>query len=348
DVGPRAYAFRYLSEPDRALIGVVLSSESRGARIDAVTPDSPADRAGLRSGDIMTDINGKALASAEPEQALSDARKRLSDLKDGEEVRVSYSRAGKAAGEVTLTAQRREAHDWQRLFAGEGDTDVRVITRDMRVDSAEIERTVAQSMREARKAIDAARIDAASSGNDASSPSDDVRRAMVDARKAMRHAEMARIESARHSMPWWGISLAALNPDLGRYFGSDSGVLVLSSSTDTLPELKAGDIIRKVADQVVTRPEDALRTLRDQPTGSTVKIDILRERKASVLNVKVPEYKSIFNVGRATLPPAPPAPPAAPNAPAGSIAPVQPDPPAPNVPLAPPGPRSSADPDHSA
>lgn len=343
DVGPRAYAFRYLNDPDRALIGVVLSPVANGVRVDAVTPDSSAERAGLRSGDVITAVNGKALAAGEPEHALADARKRLGDLKDGEEVRLGYTRAGKPAGEITLKAQRREAHDWQRLFAGEGGTDVQVYQRELRINGAEIEREVETSMREARKAMDDARVEAERAGSDASSAREAARRSMVDARKAMQQAEIARIDIARHAMPWWGISLATLNADLGRYFGTDTGVLVLSTSTDTLPDLKAGDIIRKVSGETVTRPEDALRALRDQPTGSSVAMDILRDRKALVLDVKVPEYKSIFSVGRAPLPPAPPSPPDAPHAPAGSSAPAPPAPPAPKAPPAPPSPRASVD-----
>ncbi|MCB1576055.1 MAG: hypothetical protein KDI81_01585, partial [Xanthomonadales bacterium] len=79
--------------------------------------------------------------------------------------------------------------------------------------------------------------------------------AMAEARKAMREARLE-IERSRRGlagsdagdistafdssfelMPWWGLNLASLNPDLGRYFGTDSGVLVLSASRNALKEL---------------------------------------------------------------------------------------------------------------
>lgn len=349
DVGPRAYAFRYLNEPDRALIGVVLGAN---ARIDALTPDGPAERAGLRSGDRITRINGEALDANDARKALEAARKGLADLKDGEEVRIGYARDGEAGGEVRLKAQRREALNWPSLVAGaDVDVDVDVdgavvVDRQMRVD---IDTTVRESMERAREAMATARLDAerarqaGRSGVDAEQARANANVAREQARQALRHAEIARIDSLRHAMPWWGISLAPLNAELGRYFGSDSGVLVLSANADTLPDLKPGDVIRKVGGEAVARPEDALRALRDQPTGSTVPVDVLRERKALVLKVKVPEYKSIFSIGRAApLPPDPPSPADAPAPPAPPAAPPAPGAPAPAAPLPPSAPPAPA------
>lgn len=337
DVGPRAYALRYLNEPDRAIVGVVLGPN---ARIDALTPDGPADRAGLRSGDRITHINGQAIDAKDGRKSLDAARKGLADLKDGQEVRIGYARDGAADGEVRVKAQRREALNWPSLIA-DVDTDV-VIDKQMRID---IDTNVRESMQRAREAMAEARVDyeraraeAGRAGNEAGQARANAGHAREQAERAMQHAEIARIDSLRHAMPWWGISLASLNGDLGRYFGSDSGVLVLSASPDTLPDLKAGDVIRKVDGEKVTRPEDALRALRDQPTGSTVDLDVLRDRKALVLKVKVPEYKSIFSIGRSA--PLPPLPPLAPDAPAPPAAPDASDAPrpprAPAAPTAPP------------
>ena len=109
DVGPRAYAFRYLGQPDRAMIGVVLASDSHGVRINAVTPDGPAARAGLHDGDVIVSINGQTLAGNEPAQSLAAARKLLGDIKENEEIRIAWQRGAKAQSEMLLKAQRREA-----------------------------------------------------------------------------------------------------------------------------------------------------------------------------------------------------------------------------------------------
>jgi S1-C subfamily serine protease len=331
DVGPRAYAFRYLNESDRAVIGVVLSPEPRGPRISALTPDSPAERAGLRSGDIITSINGHALAAKEPEASLTKARELLGNLKNGQQVRLGYLRDGSKTSELTLKAERREALNWPRLFTGEND-DVKVIVHagDTGTVPPDLDARIAADI--ARAEADAARARANGDRERAvnSRWRADTQRAVADTDR--HRADIVRIEaSMRDAMPWWGLNLAALNDDLGRYFGSKRGVLVLSANKETLPDLKAGDVIREVAGRSVQRPEEALRALRDQPTGSEVEIAILRERKPLALKIKVPEYKSIFNIGRLAVPagvpalpgtptiappPAPPAPPAAPLTPA--------------------------------
>ena len=335
DVGPRAYAFRYITDPDRAIIGVVLASEARGARIEALTPDGPAERAGLRSGDVITTIDGKSLAGGDAETKLDDARERLAGLKDGQEVRIGYERDGKAGKELRLAAQRRAAKSWPTLIAGTPDDDARI----------EIEQQMRDGIVWKQAEVKRAYADAVRAGAEA-------QRAMSEADRARIEAGMARIEALRDIRPGWDINLTSLNPELGRYFGTDSGVLVLSSGSDTLAGLKAGDVIRKIEGRPITRPEEALRALRDEPTGSEVELDVLRERKAVALKVKVPEYKSIFRIGRAApLPPIPPVPPTPPTAPhpadapaaLGDAVPAPPAPPSPpTAPVAPMAPDALA------
>ena len=38
--------------------------------------------------------------------------------------------------------------------------------------------------------------------------------------------DMSAMRGVRMGMPWWGLNLAPLNADLGRYFGTEKGVLV--------------------------------------------------------------------------------------------------------------------------
>ncbi len=144
---------------------------------------------------------------------------------------------------------------------------------------------------------------------------------------AMRHASDG-MRELRLLTPWWGLNLAALNPDLGGYFGTDQGVLVLSADADAFKGLKSGDVLQDVGGHTVNRPEDALRLLREAPAGSQVKVQVLRQRKPLTLSVKAPEYKGIF----IPPPPVPPAPPAPPVAPIPGLAPAPPAPPAPPPP----------------
>jgi len=164
-----------------------------------------------------------------------------------------------------------------------------------------------------------------------------VERAMERAKIAEKTGERAQhaMEHFNFSMPWWGLNLASLNADLGGYFGTDHGVLVLSTD-DSLKQLKSGDVLLNVDGSKVERPEDAFRLLRERSPGSEVKVQVMRQHKPLTLSMKTPEFKGIF----VPAPPAPPAPP---------VAPTSPLPPAPPTPrAAPPPPPPPAPPVHSA
>ena len=121
DAGPQAYAFRYLGDADRGMIGVVLSSDDAGARIDALTPDGPASRAGLQSGDVLVSIDGKELPRTDSRAAHAEARRLLADLDVGENVRLGYRRKAamfaksrlprsvepRSTGSISLSIRRR-------------------------------------------------------------------------------------------------------------------------------------------------------------------------------------------------------------------------------------------------
>lgn len=103
---------------------------------------------------------------------------------------------------------------------------------------------------------------------------------------------------------WHGLNMAEINPQLGRYFGASTGVLVLSPKAD-FPQLQAGDVIVKVDGKAVGNARDVLQALRGKAEGSKVALDILRDRKAQRITVTVPKARAINR----PMPPAPPAPP---------------------------------------
>src|SRR6185312_16075115 len=282
DVGPRTYAFRYLGDPDRGMIGVVLSPGKDGLRVDAVTPGGPADKAGVHAGDVLTAIDGKKLAG-------EDAGDALHDLKIGQGVKLAILHDGKSR-EVALKAERREPFVFSDAF-----------------------------------------------GKGGLLPPDFDHQIQVKVHDAMRHANGGMHEL--HLMtPWWGLNLATLNPDLGGYFGTDKGVLVLSADADAYKGLKSGDVVQDVGGHAVNRPEDALRLLRDAPAGSDVKVQVLRQRKPLTLSLKAPEFKGIFVPPPPPAPPTPPAMPAPPAPPSPAALPTPHAMPAPPAPPAPPPP----------
>ncbi len=113
--GPRSYAYRYIGNPDRAMIGVVLDPDDKGVRLSAVTPDGPAARAGLRDGDIITAIDHQPVVDKSSKASYEKALTLLANLKAGQNVSINYLR-GNDTGVVTVAAERREAWNWPMLI----------------------------------------------------------------------------------------------------------------------------------------------------------------------------------------------------------------------------------------
>ena len=73
-----------------------------GVLVEGVQDDSPADKAGVRVGDIVLSVDGKDVKSA------VDLRTALREKKDGDSVRVDLLR-GRARQTVMATVKEREA-----------------------------------------------------------------------------------------------------------------------------------------------------------------------------------------------------------------------------------------------
>ena len=95
---------------------------------------------------------------------------------------------------------------------------------------------------------------------------------------------------------WEGIELVSLNPDLGEYFGTKEGVLVVRASEDSTLPLKGGDVILTIGGRKPTSPMHAMRILRSYDEGETVAIEVLRKQKRTPLSWKVPEVENRFRM----------------------------------------------------
>jgi serine protease Do len=72
-----------------------------GALVDKAEPGTPAAEAGLKSGDVITSLNGQAIKDA------ADLTRRVGALKPGDKAEVSYLRDGKAqTANITLAEQK--------------------------------------------------------------------------------------------------------------------------------------------------------------------------------------------------------------------------------------------------
>src|SRR5262245_26535623 len=100
---------------NRGRIGVIVDTRANatgdkiGARIEGVTPGGPAEKAGIKVGDVITRFNGTALggATAQEEQDSGPGMKLIDlarELDPGDTVQVEYRR-GNESRKATMVAE---------------------------------------------------------------------------------------------------------------------------------------------------------------------------------------------------------------------------------------------------
>jgi len=88
---------------------------------------------------------------------------------------------------------------------------------------------------------------------------------------------------------WGDAELVKVTPALGRYFGTDKGVLVARAPGDTALGLQDGDVIVSIAGREPQSGPHAMRILRSYQPGESIEIRILRDRTAQTLKATVPQ-----------------------------------------------------------
>ena len=290
----------------KPVLGVLLSPDPRsGVRIAGVTPDSAAADAGLRSGDRLLGIDGKPILGSDGNLRIENARKLLGKLDTGTPVALAYERGGRKA-DVKVTPRlgnRALVYAGDGFAAGDFDFDIDIDHDAIRASVDEAMREVSKEMPRIRQEI----VRLGDCGKDGKRGKDG-------------ENTLCRFPALAEAFRWSGLNLAAVSPQLGRYFGTDQGVLVLSAG-DELAGLQPGDVVQKIDGKSVATPRQAMAVLRSKPADSRVRVDYLRDRKPATAQIKVPEATPF----RIPAPPAPPAPPRAPAPPKAALPVPPPD-----------------------
>lgn len=103
--------------PNRAMLGIGVGDgdgdgdgddaedkQTEGAAVVAISPGGPAETAGLKAGDVITEINGKSLRQDSENTSREKLLQAISKLSPGDKAALTYRRAGKT-NKATLTAQ---------------------------------------------------------------------------------------------------------------------------------------------------------------------------------------------------------------------------------------------------
>ncbi len=88
--------------------------------------------------------------------------------------------------------------------------------------------------------------------------------------------------------PWGDMELVALSPGLGRYFGTDSGLLVVRAPSEPALKLEDGDVIRRIGGREPGSVSHAMRILRSYEEGEAFELEIMREQRSRKLAVQIP------------------------------------------------------------
>jgi membrane-associated protease RseP (regulator of RpoE activity) len=250
---------RRLEEPDRlmrivmnrrARLGIKVNLQARdtdslGAYVESVSPNGPAAKAGLRSGDVITKLGGKSVLAGGRAERSHDERQSLPGLRLIE-LAAKLEPADTVAVEYLRGKDRRTAS---------------VVTED-----------------EPDMFVEGHGADGRSFGMHFFRPDGPRAEPPHPVSDLMEMGPGGRFGFLAGS-PLGDLELAPLNPDLGQYFGTTEGVLVIRAPKDGSLGLRGGDVVQAVDGRKPVGPAHLLRILRSYDRGETFKLDILRNRK---------------------------------------------------------------------
>jgi C-terminal processing protease CtpA/Prc len=272
-------------------MGILFGRESDdAARVEEVVPGSPADRAGIRPGDVVTGLNGRAAT----EEEIDRLRERLAR---GDTVRLRVRHEGREEMRTVVAAERPRNIVYRR--GGEGDLpgaivlapgDQRVV---IRMD------TIAAHMDSLLTRMDSLRVHLRRrQGDSIVIRMDTVMRVWRDSlvRALPRMGE--RMSGEMRMLPYMlefgprsiaGAEFAEMNAGLGRYFHTSQGLLVLQVSPQTpagRAGLQAGDVVVEANGRAVREVGDLREAFVRSGRGQQVRLTVLRDGARRQLSVQ--------------------------------------------------------------
>ena len=230
------------------------SSPVEGVTVLGVTPGSAASDAGLRSGDILTAVNGEALSAETSKEANMRLLDFMKGVEEGDILKVEYLRDGK-------------------------------------VGSVEVEPRIVDDHRFAWVSKD---------GQNFTVPAAPSAPGMVNRFKM------------EFGFPWAGsglgdLELVELNEGLGRYFGTDKGLLVVTAPKSDTFDIRDGDVIQSIDGREPKDVRHAMRILSSYQSGEKLELGIMRDKKKVTIDVEIPadHHGRLHDDGHIEVRPAP-------------------------------------------
>ena len=241
-----------------AQLGVMVSDldvkgATTGVKIDEVNEDSPAEKAGIKAGDIVVDYDGERVRSARQFTRL------VQETPDGRSVAIGIMRDGK---KQTVNATP-EAGRMTWNFGPEVDRAFREAERGLREFHFEVPKDF---------------------------HFDDRDRTPGEPRRfEYRLPEEFRGFAFPSPRGRLGVSVQSITPELAEYFGAKSGGALVSSvtkdSSAAKAGIKAGDVIVSVNGRAVSDADDLINKIEDVDGEAT--IVVVRDKKEMTLKATI-------------------------------------------------------------
>jgi C-terminal processing protease CtpA/Prc len=88
---------------------------------------------------------------------------------------------------------------------------------------------------------------------------------------------------------WGDMEMVSLTEDLGRYFGTDKGLLVVRAPTHESLKLRDGDVIQSIDGREPSSVAHAMRILASYQGGEELDLEIMREGKRQTIRIEMPD-----------------------------------------------------------
>ncbi|MEX0975943.1 MAG: PDZ domain-containing protein [Woeseia sp.] len=103
---------------------------------------------------------------------------------------------------------------------------------------------------------------------------------------------------------WSDMEMVSLTRNLGEYFGTDQGLLVVRAPSNEQLKLRDGDVIQRIDGREPTSVSHAMRILGSYQGGETLQVEIMRNRKKETISIEVPDHRQSFVPRIGTVAPA--------------------------------------------
>jgi S1-C subfamily serine protease len=213
-----------------------------GALINSVSPNGPADRAGIRSGDIVVALDDESLF-------------------DDEHIVTADDGSSVPGLRLIALASKLDPDDTINVELRRGDRTLRLSL------ATESWPTMVSEWRTPEGAW------GVRFGEDS---------LLVEFEKAMPRVRTRVLGPGGNLFfadPLFDLELAPMNAELGNYFGTTSGVLVISVPEGSGLQLKGGDVVLAVDGRTTENPSHLHRILRSYQSNEQFELSIMRNQK---------------------------------------------------------------------